>query len=91
MTFSAAAKIFSAGYEAGVAVKAPEFKGKFDTIVNAAGGVCSNPNYHSGLRTTMSVGGEIYAYTGRNFQQPSRRWNIWRSFVTFANSCVGRP
>lgn len=91
MTFSAVAKVLGFGYEAGVAVKAPEFKGSFDTTVNTAGGVCNNPNFRFGLHTTMQVGGEIYAYTGPDFLNPTTRRNILRRFITFADTCVGRP
>jgi hypothetical protein len=91
VTFAAGAEIslIDKSYEAGVALLALEFKGDLDASVNTAGGVCADPAKRVGLQAKLTAGATAYAYIGKNYLKPDRKWDLFHEDVTLLDQCFG--
>ncbi|KAK5651889.1 hypothetical protein OQA88_11548 [Cercophora sp. LCS_1] len=87
VTPKAEARIFSAGYEVGVAVLAPKFTGTATVSGNANGGVCANSQAILGADVDIKVGIEAYVYAGDNYQSPDWRKTLLDKMWTLYDRC----
>jgi hypothetical protein len=90
VTLSAGAKLFDNKYEAGVAIIAPKFTGKFETTVNTNGGVCNNPALKLGVNVSLTVAAEAFAYLGKSYLSPSKSFPAFKESAPFLEKCIAR-
>jgi hypothetical protein len=87
ITPKAEARIFSSGYEVGVAVLAPKFEGTATVSANTKGGVCANAQAILGADVDVKVGLECFAYAGSNYQSPDWRKTLFEKMWTLYGKC----
>ncbi|KAF1815561.1 hypothetical protein P152DRAFT_455276 [Eremomyces bilateralis CBS 781.70] len=87
LKIAAGAYVFSTGYEAGIALKAPQFKATIDATASPEGGACGNPDSRFGINTDIEVGAKMFAYIGKDHEHPAKEFNFFEKMVDLYDQC----
>ncbi|KAM7211478.1 hypothetical protein V8F06_013130 [Rhypophila decipiens] len=87
ITPKAEARIFSSGYEVGIALLAPKFDGTALVAANSDGGICAHPKAILGVDIDVKVGLQCYVYAGPNYQSPNWQRTLYERMWTLYDEC----
>lgn len=87
VTLSAGASVFGSGFDAGIAVEAPQLAGTINAVAKSTGGVCNNPATKIGVEANIAAGIQSFAYFGKDFLHPTKQVALFSRFVTIYNQC----
>jgi len=90
LTLAAGVSLFGYGYEGGVALEAPSFRGNVSAMANPEDGECGAAADGTvlGLRSTLLVGTNAFAYYGQGRDETDRRWDLASSEHPLVDHCL---